>query len=318
VKGKTAPQRGAAGRGADEVLTVGYSPCPNDTFIFHALVTGAAPAPGMRWLPRLEDVETLNRLALEGALEVTKVSFHAYGHIRGAYDLLQSGSALGRGCGPLSVARSEAVKDRLEVSRIAIPGKLTSAALLLRLFAPGVPPSGLVEMPFDRILQSVEEGQVDAGLIIHESRFTYARRGLVALADLGEWWERVSGLPLPLGAIVARKDLGGERIRRVDEALRESVRRARRFPLESEDYVRSHAKEMDPAVLRAHIALYVNDFTEDLGEEGNRAVEALLSAAEARGVIPTVPGPDRREGGAGPTGRMGPHSGPAEKPGVEQ
>lgn len=288
MKKRPGPTRGEAGQGAGDVLTVGYSPCPNDTFIFHALVTGAVSAPGIRWLPRLEDVETLNRLALDGALEVTKVSFHAYGHIRGVYDLLRSGSALGRGCGPLIVARSAAVKERLEAARIAIPGKLTSAALLLRLFAPGIPPLGLVEMPFDRILRSVEEGQVDAGLIIHESRFTYARHGLVALADLGEWWERVSGLPLPLGAIVARKDLGGDKIRRIDEALRESVRRARRFPGESEDYVRAHAKEMDPAVLHAHIALYVNDFTEDLGEEGSRAVEALLSAAEAQGVIPPI------------------------------
>ena len=164
-------------------LEVGFSPCPNDTFIFHALVTGKVPTPGVSWRPRLEDVEVLNRLAFERALPVTKISFHAYGHLRASYALLSSGAALGRGCGPLLVA-TKAQQGGLGTARIAIPGKWTSAALLLRLYAPELNPSQLIEMPFHEIMGSVARGETDAGLIIHESRFTYADHGLLSLVDL--------------------------------------------------------------------------------------------------------------------------------------
>lgn len=272
------------------VLEVGYSPCPNDTFIFHALITGRVATPGITWRPVLEDVETLNRWAFDGRLPVTKISFHAFGHLRREYALLSAGAALGRGCGPLLVAREAGVMSRLAGARIAIPGRWTSAALLLRLFAPYLDPGRLVEMPFHRIIDSVARGEVDAGVIIHESRFTYAEHGLAALEDLGAAWERVSGLPIPLGGIIARRSLGDAVLRQVDAALRESVRRARQYPDESAAYVGEHAQEMDPAVLRAHIDLYVNDFTEDLGDEGRRAVAGLFAAAEERGILPSWKG----------------------------
>jgi 1,4-dihydroxy-6-naphthoate synthase len=180
-------------------LEVGYSPCPNDTFIFHALVTGRVASGGFTWRPRIEDVETLNQWAFTQKLPVTKISFHAYGRIRREYALLRSGAALGRGCGPLVVAREPRVIDDLTGRRIAIPGHWTSAALLLRLFCPALPRERLVVLPFDRILEATARGEVDAGLIIHESRFCYAQRGLVALVDLGEWWEGETGQPIPLG-----------------------------------------------------------------------------------------------------------------------
>ncbi len=280
-----------AGPSETSELEVGFSPCPNDTCIFHALMTGRVPTPGVRWKPLVADVETLNRRALARSIPVTKISFHAHGHIRDSYALLSSGAAIGRGCGPLIVGRNASVKDRLEDARIAIPGRWTSAALLLRLFSPRVPVERLVEMSFDRILGSTASGEVDAGLIIHESRFTYAEHGLVALEDLGEWWERESGLPIPLGGIVADRRLGTERIRRIQEALRESVRHAREHPQASAEYVRSHAQEMRDPVIRAHIGLYVNDFTEDLGEDGLRAIRTLYQAAEARGIVPRYDGP---------------------------
>ena len=272
-------------------LTLGFSPCPNDTFIFHALVHGRICAPGLSFHPVLEDVETLNRWAFDQRLAVTKISFHAFGHLRNRYALLSSGAALGRGCGPLIVARDPTARDRLDRARVAIPGRWTSAALLLRLFAPQIREAQMVEMPFHRILEAVEHGEVDAGLIIHESRFTFEAHGLVALEDLGAWWERESGLPIPLGAILADRGLGSTAIDGIDRALRESVRFARAHPEGSEDYIRRHAQELSPEVIRAHIALYVNDFTIDLGEEGHRAIEALFEAAELRGILPRHSGP---------------------------
>jgi 1,4-dihydroxy-6-naphthoate synthase len=231
-------------------------------------------------------VETLNLLALERRLPVTKISFHAYGHVRSTYALLSSGAALGRGCGPLLVARGHEVGARLERSRIAIPGRLTSAVLLLGLYRPDLRPEQLVEMPFHRIVAAVAAREVDAGLIIHESRFTYAGQGLVALVDLGDWWEAIAGLPIPLGAIAADRRLGATAIEAIETALRSSVQRARSHPEESADFVRRHAQETSEEVTRAHIALYVNDFSEDLGEEGRRAVGELFRRAEAARLLP--------------------------------
>jgi len=264
---------------------LGFSPCPNDTFIFHALATGKVPTPGIEWEPILEDVETLNKLAFDRAIPVTKISFHAYGNLRESHLLLSAGSALGRGCGPLIVARETMTRQKLEGERIAIPGKWTSAALLLRLFAPKLRASQLVEMPFDCILERVAQGKVAAGLIIHESRFTYADHGLVALADLGQWWEDESGLPIPLGGVIADRALGEVQLRTINDALRESVRHARSHPDDSAEYVRSHAQELSQEVTRAHIDLYVNDFTEDLGETGLEAIGALFRYAEAKGIL---------------------------------
>ena len=269
----------------DLELRIGYSPCPNDTLVFHALVHDLVPTPGVRWSPVLEDVETLNRWAIDVTLPVTKLSFHALGYLRESYALLRSGGALGRGCGPLVVAREAGLE--LRSARVAIPGQRTSAALLLRLFEPSLEAEQLVEMSFDRILGAVSRGEVDAGLIIHESRFTYAREGLVSLVDLGDWWESTTGQPIPLGGIVADRRLGVDVIQRIDRALAESVRYARAHPEASASYVREHAQELADDVTRQHIDLYVNDFTVDLGQEGLAAVEFLFEEGKRRGVLPS-------------------------------
>jgi 1,4-dihydroxy-6-naphthoate synthase len=272
-------------------LTLGYSPCPNDTFIFHALVHGIVGADGLAFRERLEDVETLNRLAAGGVLDVSKVSYGAIPHLVRDYVLLRSGGALGRGCGPLVVARGEDVgRDGLRGRRIAIPGRNTTANLLLRLFAPDAPAG--IEMVYTDIMPAVERGDVDAGLIIHESRFTYPRHGLVKVVDLGEWWEETTGLPIPLGGILARRDLGNEAIRAVDDAIRRSVEHAFAHPADWKEYVRRHAQEMDEEVQQRHIDLYVNHFTADLGDEGERAIHELFARARAAGVIDQdVPSP---------------------------
>lgn len=265
-------------------LTLGYSPCPNDTFIFYALVHGKAGIPGLKVAERLEDVETLNRLALDGRLDLTKVSYHALGHLRGAYALLRSGGALGRGCGPLIVSRPGATLDGIRSGTVAVPGSLTTASLLLRLYDPSL--RDLTVMPFDRIMQAVASGDAAAGVIIHESRFTYRLHGLTCLLDLGAWWERTTGLPIPLGAILGRRSLGAEALRAVEQAVRDSLRYARAHEDEVLAYCRRHSQEMDETVMRRHIALYVNDFTDDLGPDGVAAVERLFSEAEAAGIVP--------------------------------
>jgi len=266
------------------ILTLGYSPCPNDTFIFHALVHGQVPLPGLTVRERLEDVETLNRLALDGRLDLTKVSYHALGHLRCRYALLRSGGALGRGCGPLVIAARPTTMADLRGKRIAIPGALTTANLLLQLYGEGY--AAVVAMPFDRIMPALLDGAADAGVIIHESRFTYQAQGFHAVQDLGAWWETDTGLPLPLGGILARRDLGTATIRAVDAAIRASLEQARDHPEAARTYIHAHAQELDAAVIDAHIALYVNDFSLDLGEQGLHAVATLLARAEERGLTP--------------------------------
>lgn len=263
-------------------LSLGFSPCPNDTFVFCALVQGLIPgAPA--FAETLEDIETLNRLALEGRLEVAKVSFHALGHLRQDYCLLRSGGALGRGCGPLVVARAELDPGELHRRKIAAPGRLTTAALLLRLFDPRI--GELALMPFHRIMEAVRSGVVDAGLIIHESRFTYPQYGLRQVMDLGAWWEAQTGRPIPLGGIVARRALGAERLGRIEQSLRASVEYACAHPERVRPYVAQHAQEMDPQVMQAHIDLYVNDYTLDYGPQGEAAIGELLARAARVGVM---------------------------------
>jgi 1,4-dihydroxy-6-naphthoate synthase len=264
-------------------LSLGYSPCPNDTFIFYALSHGLIPLEGLQIRERLEDVETLNTLALDQALDLTKISYHAFGHLRRDYALLRSGSALGRGCGPLVVAREPREIGSLRGRRIAIPGRLTTANLLLQLCDQGF--EDVVAMPFHRILAAVAAGEVDAGVIIHESRFTYQQLGLHQVVDLGLWWEADSGLPIPLGGILARRALGVELIERVDNALRQSVEFAHSHPEQTRSYIKQHSQELADEVIDSHIALYVNDFTRDLGDEGVGAISTLLQRAEARGLI---------------------------------
>lgn len=270
-------------------LTLGYSPCPNDTFIFHGLVHGLAAAAGMTLAePQLADVETLNDWALAGRLDVSKISCHTLGYVTGEYRLLAAGAALGRGCGPLLVAREPIPPSELATRRIAIPGRLTTAALLFKLFGPQC--GELVPMRFDLIMAAIVAGQVDAGVIIHESRFTYQQHGLLCLRDLGAWWEEVSGSPIPLGCIVARRNLGEEQLVRIEGLIRSSVQQAFKNPGLSRGYIRRHAQELDERVIAEHIGLYVNPYSLELGEEGRRAIALLLDMGRRAGVLPVVPG----------------------------
>ncbi|WP_457637989.1 menaquinone biosynthesis family protein [Oceanithermus sp.] len=262
-------------------MKLGYSLCPNDTFIFYALVHGKVPTP-VPVEEVLEDVETLNRWAFAGRLELTKISYAAYGRVRDRYVALRSGGALGRGVGPLLVAREP---RELAGARIAHPGRNTTAFMLLSMMLAGTPFSP-VELRYDRIMPAVAAGEVDAGLIIHESRFTYPQHGLQKLLDLGEWWEKETGLPLPLGAILARRDLGEGLIEQINEAVRASLEYAYRNPDEPAAYVRRYADELSDEVTAAHIETYVNRFSLDVGEEGEAAVAELFSRAEDLGLIP--------------------------------
>ncbi len=268
----------------NRTLSLGYSPCPNDTFIFYGLVHGRVPTPGVALKERLEDVETLNSLALAGALDLTKISYHALGHLRERYVLLRSGGALGRGCGPLVIAREARTMADLAGARIAVPGRLTTANLLLQIS--GEDFAQVVIMPFDRIMQAVSDGSVDAGVIIHESRFTYRQHGLVAVEDLGAWWESSTGLPIPLGGILARRELGSRLIHKLDAALRASVEYAFAHSTEPRTYIKAHAQELSDTVIDRHIDLYVNDFSLGLGQEGEEAVRTLFARAEERGILP--------------------------------
>ncbi len=264
-----------------EKISLGFSPCPNDTFIFYALANKKLKT-DIEFSEILRDVETLNKMAFNKELDVTKASFHAFGFIRDDYCLLHSGSALGRGCGPLIVAKKKIQYAELSRKSIAIPGKMTTAYLLLRLFNPEI--KNIVEMPFDRIMNAVSLGAVDAGLIIHESRFTYPSYNLVKLIDLGEWWEEETGLPIPLGGIFAKRKLGAA-IRKIDSLIKKSIEYAYRNPEEAREYIKNNAQELDDDVIDQHIRLYVNDYTLDIGD-GVAAVEKLLKTAEELQLIP--------------------------------
>ena len=258
-------------------LTFGFSPCPNDTFAFHALVHGLVGVP-FTVKPLLLDIEELNRRAHGAKFDLTKLSFGAFARLGDRYRLLCSGAALGRGVGPLVVARQPGSLADLADARIAIPGFETTAFLLLRLATPRF--GETVELRYDRIPGAVADGEVDAGLVIHESRFTYAERGLVAIADLGNWWEGETGLPLPLAGICARSDLDEATVGEAERAIRRSVEYALARPEVSREYVRAHAQELSDAVCDAHIRLYVNEFTVDLGAEGRQAIDRLVGCAE--------------------------------------
>jgi 1,4-dihydroxy-6-naphthoate synthase len=273
---------------SQEALTLAYSPCPNDTFIFAAWTRGLLPdAPPVE--VALDDVEALNEAARAGRFELTKVSYGAIPHLLRDYRILRAGGALGRGCGPLVVSRPApggvpslgAFGPR---ARFAIPGTLTTAYLLLRLALPQ--PFEPVVMRFDRIVDAVANGDVEAGLIIHESRFTYQESGLVQVADLGEWWEGETGHPIPLGAILARRDLPPERAHRIDATIRQSLAYAYANEAAVAPYIREHAFEMSDDVMRAHIALYVNEYSHDLGSEGVAAIDDLFARAAAARLIP--------------------------------
>ncbi len=264
-------------------MKVAFSPCPNDTFVFHAwvhgLVEGAPPAEVV-----YADIDVTNCAAERGEYDVAKVSYAALPWLLDRYRLLPSGGALGRGCGPLVLTRGE-VAD-LDGRTVAVPSERSTAYLLLQLWAAGTRPARIDVVPFASIMPAVRDGHYDAGLVIHEARFTFGGYGLQAMVDLGAWWERDTGLPIPLGAILARRDHDAAPIARV---LRASVERAWADPDASAAYVAEHAAEMSPDVQQRHIALYVNDFTRDLGEEGFAAARTLLDRAAAAGLVPACP-----------------------------
>ena len=259
-------------------LSFGFTPCPNDAFAFHAFVHGLVPAP-FEVKPVLCDIEDLNRRAAGGELQLTKLSFGAAAAAGERYRLLRSGAALGRGVGPLVVARQAGTLEGTAAGRIAVPGRETTAFLLLRLAAPTL--GEVLELRYDRILPAVVAGEVDAGLIIHESRFTYREHGLVAVADLGEWWEGETGLPVPLAGIFARSDLEPDVVDAAEAVIRASVEYAFAHPEASRDYVRSLSHELSDEVCAAHIALYVNEHGVDIGDEGLVAIDRLLGRAAA-------------------------------------
>ncbi len=267
-------------------ISIGYSPCPNDTFIFDAIAHGKIDTEGLEFDIVLADVEALNRMAFAGQLDVTKLSYHAFAWLTERYALLDAGSALGNNCGPLLIARAPMDWEDINHARIAIPGKYTTANFLLSLARPEA--SGKLEMLFSEIEEAVLDGRADAGLIIHENRFTYAQKGLHKIADLGEYWETLTGMPIPLGGIVIRRDLPVEVQQRFNRVMARSVAFALDHPQQTLPYVRAHAQEMDEAVMFQHIGLYVNDFTRNLGDMGRAAVQRLFDMAQERGVIPPV------------------------------
>ncbi|MFD9825207.1 1,4-dihydroxy-6-naphthoate synthase [Streptomyces violascens] len=292
----------------EPALKIAYSPCPNDTFVFDAWAHGRVPgAPALD--VTFADIDITNGMAERGEFDVLKVSYAVLPWVLEEYALLPCGGALGRGCGPLVLTREagDGGTSLLERSRelggltgktVAVPSEKSTAYLLFRLWAADVVPGGVGEvvvMPFHEIMPAVRDGKVDAGLVIHEARFTYQNYGLHCLADMGQHWESTTGLPIPLGAIIAKRSLGEDTLRLLAESARTSVRLAWDDPEASRPYVLEHAQEMDPAVADRHIGLYVNEFTADLGEDGYAAVRGLLTrAAGGGGVLGRAP---RRGGG---------------------
>ena len=265
-------------------MRLAFSPCPNDTFVFHAwthgLIAGAPPTE-----VTYADIDVTNTAAERGEFDLVKVSYAALPWLMDRHALLPAGGALGRGCGPLVLTR-DSTRGSLDAQTIAVPSERSTAYLLMRLWATGQRPARIEVLPFAQIMPAVRDGRYDAGLVIHEARFVYRDYDLTAMIDLGEWWEQETGLPIPLGAILARRGLDAAAL---TEVVRQSVEHAWADPDASRNYVAAHAAEMSPDVQSQHIALYVNDFTRDLGEEGFRAIDVLLTRAHAAGLTPSVP-----------------------------
>jgi 1,4-dihydroxy-6-naphthoate synthase len=264
-------------------LSLAYSPCPNDCFIFDALIHKKIDTGGLDFEVFLEDVETLNQNALQGKRDITKLSFHAYAYVMDRYILLRAGSALGFNCGPLLIHNGKFEEHRIAEMTVAIPGKMTTANFLLSLAYPQL--ENKREMVFSDIEDAVLNGEVEGGLIIHENRFTYEKKGLKKIRDLGEFWESLIHAPIPLGGIVIKRDLGNDLQKKVNALIRKSVEYAFAHPESSMSYVREHAQAMEEEVMKKHIALYVNEFSIDLGERGEEAVRLMFKKADAVGVF---------------------------------
>jgi 1,4-dihydroxy-6-naphthoate synthase len=269
-------------------LSLAFSPCPNDCFIFDAIVHRRIDLEGLEFDVRLADVEALNQAAFAGDTDITKLSFHAYAYCADRYVLLDAGSALGRNCGPLLISKRPIAVDEVAAGNlcIAIPGKYTTANLLAGLAFPAA--RDKTPLLFSEIEGAVADGRFDAGLIIHENRFTYEQKGLRKIIDLGEFWETETGAPIPLGGIVVRRALPDAVQHAVNRIVRRSVEHAFAHPQDSLPYVRAHAQEMSDEVMYKHIDLYVNDFSVDLGDEGRRAVDLLFARGRTAGAIPAT------------------------------
>ncbi len=279
-------------------LTLGFSPCPNDTFIFDALIHHKIDTEGLEFEVFYDDVETLNQKAFRGELDITKLSYHAFAYVTDKYILLDSGSALGFGVGPLLISNCEIASSDLEKNQIqdpksgirnpiiGIPGKYTTANFLLGLAFPDA--TNKVELVFSDIEDAVLEGRVDVGLIIHENRFTYQDKGLKKIIDLGDYWEKQTGCAIPLGGIVANRNLPADVQHKINRVLRKSVEHAFTNPKSGLDFIRSHAQEMSEEVMYKHIDLYVNKYSVELGPEGRKAINLLFDTAVEKGIIPEI------------------------------
>jgi len=263
-------------------LTLGFSPCPNDTFIFDAMVNGRLPLDNLELEVVLADVEQLNRMAADGKLDVTKISYNAYSRVHHMYQLLNAGSALGNNCGPLLISKRPLSDDEVNTASIAIPGQNTTANFLLSFAYPAAQHKR--EFLFSDIENAVLRNEVDAGVIIHENRFTYQQKGLVRIADLGEVWQQRTGFPIPLGGIAIHRRLPPVLRKQFNALMRQSVQYAFDHPTASKDYVTCHAQEMDESVMRSHIDLYVNNYTLDLGEKGKMAIAKMYEVGRQFGL----------------------------------
>jgi 1,4-dihydroxy-6-naphthoate synthase len=270
-------------------ITVAHSPDADDAFMFYALATGKIGDPDFEFVHVLEDIQTLNERAFQGVYEVTAVSFHAYAHLTDRYALLPHGASMGDGYGPMVVARQPIRPEDLPGRRIAVPGPLTTAVLALRLWRPGL---SEVVIPFDQILDAVAAGRVEAGLIIHEGQVTYAGLGFHKVVDLGEWWMGETGLPLPLGGNVIRKDLGPGLMRRVSQLLRESIRYGLAHREEALTHAMQYGRDLNRALADRFVGMYVNQWTLDYGERGREAVRRLLALGHERGILPGPVAPE--------------------------
>jgi len=264
-------------------ISLAHSPDSDDAFMFYGLARGMVPTGDLEITHVLQDIETLNREAGQGRHEVTAISFHAYPHVADRYALMPCGGSIGDGYGPLLVAREDLDPRRLAGRRVAVPGTLTTAYLALKLFAPD---TATHVVAFDRILDEVQEGRADVGLVIHEGQLTYGGQGLRRILDLGAWWKEETGLPLPLGGNAVRRDLGGDLMARLTGLVRETVRYSLAHRPEALEYAMSFARGMDPGVADRFVGMWVNEMTLDCGERGRRAVQLLLDRGHEAGIIP--------------------------------
>ncbi len=271
-----------------DILSMAYSSCPNDTFIFHALAHKLINTSDLDFNISLADVETLNQNAEKSIFDITKLSFAAFGNLRKRYALLRTGAALGRGCGPLVISPGKNKPDDMKKPKIAVPGLGTTAYLLFRLFLddlyPGLSPE-IIPMGFEKIMPYVKAGKADFGVIIHEGRFVYTQMGLECLADLGKWWEEKTLLPIPLGCIAVKRDIKMQKALKIQTLIKESIDYAFNHPSAGKQYIKMHAKELDDKVINEHIRLYVNDFSRDIGEQGEKAIKIFFEKGEKAGLI---------------------------------